>query len=454
MESSLLKRSSVSLNEGPYFGDVHWVILATQSISKLTKTSWKIRSRNVKTAPSTPEAEHHSFGRHAGSTSQLEMTAPITITKKSSKSSDGESGQKSPRKGSSSKMKKSRNDKFHKLFQCLPKDEAVLNAYSCAYIGDILLQGYLYISKNWFCFYSKILGHEKLIEIPVSKVVNISREKTAFFIPNAIGIKTNEEKYVFGSLMSRDNTYKLMWSVLHAVRATEGITSKDDADLPDVAVSELDGGISGTEADLVSSVPLTKARLRITPNSSCASEESEEVSLCEANDITMTSGHLSGQAKEAMDVSAKRPNGLRGSSSRKGHMSNHISQYDYRRVWSLLHKTLTWVWSLPRTSLLLLICSIMAVLLVISAMMLSYKLLLLQATIQNTSPPELAAHLDADAAHQSIYHLHNQYHTATIERFHQVLRANIQLLGQVYESLKMLKNSPPSASCIQDKEET
>lgn len=28
--------------------------------------------------------------------------------------------------------------------------------YSCAYIGDILLHGSIYISQNWICFYSKI----------------------------------------------------------------------------------------------------------------------------------------------------------------------------------------------------------------------------------------------------------------------------------------------------------
>ena len=73
-----------------------------------------------------------------------------------------------------------------------------------------------------------------------------------------------------------------------------------------------------------------------------------------------------------------------------------------------------------------------AVLLVISAVMLTYKLLLLQATIESSSTsPEFGSHLDSNSAHQSIYHLHNQYHTATIERFHQVLRANIQLLSQV-----------------------
>ncbi len=48
------------------------------------------------------------------------------------------------------------------------------------------------------------------IEIPVARVLNLTREKTAFIIPNAIGIRTPDDKFVFGSLLSRDSTFKLM----------------------------------------------------------------------------------------------------------------------------------------------------------------------------------------------------------------------------------------------------
>ncbi|KAK2164826.1 hypothetical protein LSH36_58g08022 [Paralvinella palmiformis] len=110
-------------------------------------------------------------------------------------------------------MSKSRNEKFHKLFKNIPEVEHVLKCYLCAYVGDILLQGYFYILPSYFCFYTKILGHEKQLAIPVSEVLNITREKTALIIPNAIGILTNKDKYVFGSLMSRDSTYRLMCNV-------------------------------------------------------------------------------------------------------------------------------------------------------------------------------------------------------------------------------------------------
>lgn len=89
----------------------------------------------------------------------------------------------------------------------------VINTFSCAYFGDILFQGFLYVSSSYFCFYSKILGHETRLEIPLESVINITRERTAFVIPNAIGILSTQDKYVFGSLMARDKTYRLMINI-------------------------------------------------------------------------------------------------------------------------------------------------------------------------------------------------------------------------------------------------
>lgn len=92
------------------------------------------------------------------------------------------------------------NSQFHKLFQCVPKDEllmkgeagrtphsqshsqsqsqsqfhshshslqgflmplaSLLPVYSCALLRDILLQGRLYISRNWLCFYANLFGKD------------------------------------------------------------------------------------------------------------------------------------------------------------------------------------------------------------------------------------------------------------------------------------------------------
>ncbi|KAK5650889.1 hypothetical protein RI129_001918 [Pyrocoelia pectoralis] len=113
---------------------------------------------------------------------------------------------------------KARQKKFHRHFPAVDIEEKVLNYYSCALIGDILLQGHLYITKNYFAFYSNVFGYVTKLLIPLLSVQKITKEKTARIIPNAVGIATVEDKHVFGSLMSRDSTYRLMTKVWDAAR--------------------------------------------------------------------------------------------------------------------------------------------------------------------------------------------------------------------------------------------
>ena len=56
-----------------------------------------------------------------------------------------------------------------------------LVGYSCALVGDILLQGHLYVTENY-------LG----------------------FIPNAVAVSTVDDTQTFTSLISRDATFKAM----------------------------------------------------------------------------------------------------------------------------------------------------------------------------------------------------------------------------------------------------
>lgn len=63
-------------------------------------------------------------------------------------------------------------------------------------------------------------------------VEKITKEKTARIIPNAVGISLTEEKHVFGSLMSRDNTYRYMIKVWEAARTASAILVE-----PEIVVS-------------------------------------------------------------------------------------------------------------------------------------------------------------------------------------------------------------------------
>ncbi|XP_073979126.1 uncharacterized protein isoform X3 [Rhodnius prolixus] len=111
---------------------------------------------------------------------------------------------------------KARQKKFHRHFKTVAADEKVLNYYSCALVADILLQGHLYITRNYFAFYSNVFGYVTKLLIPTSTVLKVTKEKTAYIIPNAVGITTEDDKHVFGSLLSRDSTYKLMVQVWNA----------------------------------------------------------------------------------------------------------------------------------------------------------------------------------------------------------------------------------------------
>lgn len=55
-------------------------------------------------------------------------------------------------------------------------------------------------------------------------MLRITKEKVARIIPNAVGVCTRDERHVFGSLLSRDSTYKLMTHVWKAARAPELVT--------------------------------------------------------------------------------------------------------------------------------------------------------------------------------------------------------------------------------------
>ncbi|XP_053530781.1 protein Aster-A isoform X3 [Ictalurus punctatus] len=142
---------------------------------------------------------------------------------------------------------KQRNEEFRKLFKKLPETERLIVDYSCALQKDILLQGRLYLSENWICFYSNIFRWETTITLLLKEVTNLTKEKTAKLIPNAIQINTEQEKHFFTSFGARDRSYmmifrlwqnalmdktlspKELWHIVHQCYGTElGLTSEDD----------------------------------------------------------------------------------------------------------------------------------------------------------------------------------------------------------------------------------
>ncbi|XP_026786457.2 GRAM domain-containing protein 2A isoform X4 [Pangasianodon hypophthalmus] len=103
------------------------------------------------------------------------------------------------------------NSQYHKLFHNIPMEENLMKVYSCALLRDILLQGRLYISRNWLCFYANLFGKDIKVCIPVLSVRLVKKHKTAGLVPNGLAITTDSsQKYVFVSLLSRDSVYDVL----------------------------------------------------------------------------------------------------------------------------------------------------------------------------------------------------------------------------------------------------
>ncbi|XP_013771400.1 GRAM domain-containing protein 1A isoform X3 [Pundamilia nyererei] len=164
---------------------------------------------------------------------------------------------------------KQRNEDFRKIFKKLPDSERLIVDYSCALQKDILLQGRLYLSENWLCFYSNIFRWETTITILLKDVTSMTKEKTAKLIPNAIQISTDNEKHFFTSFGARDRSYmmifrlwqnalldkslspKELWHIVHQCYGTElGLTSEDD-DYVSPTAEHMNGLLPGEESGSV-----------------------------------------------------------------------------------------------------------------------------------------------------------------------------------------------------------
>ncbi|KAM5246390.1 protein Aster-B isoform 4-T4 [Ctenodactylus gundi] len=183
-------------------------------------------------------------------------STPEQGVQRSCSSQSGRSGGKSSKKSQSwynvlSPTYKQRNEDFRKLFKQLPDTERLIVDYSCALQRDILLQGRLYLSENWICFYSNIFRWETLLTVRLKDICSMTKEKTARLIPNAIQVCTDSEKHFFTSFGARDRTYMMMfrlwqnallekplcpkelWHFVHQCYGNElGLTSDDEDYVP------------------------------------------------------------------------------------------------------------------------------------------------------------------------------------------------------------------------------
>nr|XP_045758846.1 protein Aster-C isoform X2 [Mirounga angustirostris] len=127
----------------------------------------------------------------------------------------------------SSSTYKDRNEEYKRQFTRLPDTEKLIADYACALQRDILLQGRLYLSENWLCFYSNIFRWETTICIALKNITFMTKEKTARLIPNAIQIVTEGEKFFFTSFGARDRSYLSIFRLWQNVLLEKSLTRQE-----------------------------------------------------------------------------------------------------------------------------------------------------------------------------------------------------------------------------------
>uniref|UniRef100_A0A3B4ATJ2 GRAM domain-containing protein n=1 Tax=Periophthalmus magnuspinnatus TaxID=409849 RepID=A0A3B4ATJ2_9GOBI len=159
-----------------------------------------LRKRSHSPTPQSLEGDN-MVEKGSDHSSDKSPSTPEQVVQRTYSLQSSRSGGKNSKKSQSwynvlSPTYKQRNEDFRKLFKQLPDTERLIVDYSCALQRDILLQGRLYLSENWICFYSNIFRWETLLTVRLKDICSMTKEKTARLIPNAIQVSTDSEKVV------------------------------------------------------------------------------------------------------------------------------------------------------------------------------------------------------------------------------------------------------------------
>ncbi|XP_022100057.1 GRAM domain-containing protein 1B-like isoform X2 [Acanthaster planci] len=160
------------------------------------------------------QQQHLGFETSGSSVgSPTEKLSPTGKEDKSPKPVKRNSSKKSPWYTVLSASYKSKSEEFRKYFKNIHNSEKLIADYSCALQKDILVQGRMYVTENWLCFYANIFKWETLLTIRLKDITAITKERTMRLIPNAVQIATESEKHFFTSFISRDRTFLLLFKV-------------------------------------------------------------------------------------------------------------------------------------------------------------------------------------------------------------------------------------------------
>ncbi|XP_062845091.1 TBC1 domain family member 8B isoform X4 [Trichomycterus rosablanca] len=99
--------------------------------------------------------------------------------------------------------------RFEHLFG-LPKQEKLVTYFSCSYWkGRVPNQGWIYLSTNFLCFYSYLLGNEVKLVLPWCEVSRLERSSSVL-LTECIRVSVLGEDHYFSMFLRLQHTYQLM----------------------------------------------------------------------------------------------------------------------------------------------------------------------------------------------------------------------------------------------------
>lgn len=101
----------------------------------------------------------------------------------------------------------------------------------------------MFLTKNYICFYSKILSAENILLIKLQHINTIKKTMHALIFPTAIRIETKNSNYQFTSFRSRSNTLDHL---------TKLLSSYNENTASDINQSNGNPVIGSSEAELLS----------------------------------------------------------------------------------------------------------------------------------------------------------------------------------------------------------
>jgi len=116
----------------------------------------------------------------------------------------------------------------------------VYDDFGCALRRRMLYQGRLYLTENYCCFYSSLVGMSEKLVIPLADVTKLRKSKMLGMISNSILLEQGGKQHIFTNFTNRDLTFNFLhklWSKV-SPHAEQGDPSDSEEEEDLIAPSE------------------------------------------------------------------------------------------------------------------------------------------------------------------------------------------------------------------------